>query len=289
MSKIALIKGDSRYENIFAALKTIETEIKEKIAGKRRIVLKPNFVSTTVPLAASSAEAAKAVLDFLKSLTKEKIIIAEGAAHNDTDAGFKNLGYYELAKDYRVEFVDLNCDKTIDFEIFSSDLKLFRVKIAKTIFESDFRISLALLKTHDTVVATLSLKNLVVGALPEKSLLHQGYKAINLSLAKLAEVIPPHLSVIDGFVGMEGDGPIYGAPVEMKVALAGTDFLAVDTAASRLMGFDISQIGYLYYCREKGLGEGDLSRIEIIGNVSLEEAMKKFALPPTFEKQLNWH
>ena len=288
MAKVALIRGNNRYENVLSALKCIGQEITEKIKDKKRIVIKPNFVSTHVQLAATHIDCVRAILDFLAPLTDEKILIAEGAALGETIEGFRSFDYLKLKQDYNIEFKDLNNDEFSEVEIFSSDLKPLNIGVAKTILESDFRISPAMLKTHDSVIVTLSLKNMLVGSLDHKSRIHQGAKAINKSLAKLAEIISPHLSVIDGFLGMEGDGPVSGTPIEMKVALAGTDFLSVDSVSAHLMGFDISQIGYLYYCKEQGLGEADLEKIEILGNASLDEVRRKFKPHYSFQEQLNW-
>lgn len=288
MAKVALIKGNNRYQNVRQALDLIKEDVGEKIKGKKKIVIKPNFVSTEIQLAATHLEAVRAILDFLKPLTKQKIIIAEGAALGSTETGFKNFDYYDLAKDYNLEFIDLNKDDFVEVELFDHRLEPFKTRLAKTIVESDFRISPAMLKTHDTVIVTLSLKNMVVGPLLNKVDIHQGAKAINLSLAKLAEVIPPHLAVIDGFIGMQGDGPVHGEPIQMNLALAGLDFLAVDTLGAYLMGFNPEQVGYLYYCKQKGLGQGDIKQIDIIGNTSLRECCKKFKPHSTFQNQLKW-
>lgn len=288
MTKTGLIRGNDRYQNVRQVLDLIKKDVAEKIKDKQKIVIKPNFVSTEIQLAATHVEVVRAILDFLKSLTNQKIIIAEGAALGSTETGFKNFGYYDLAQDYNLEFVDLNKDDFVEVELFDYRLEPFKTRLAKTIVESDFRISPAMLKTHDTVIVTLSLKNMLVGPLLNKVDIHQGAKAINLSLAKLAEIIPPHLSVIDGLVGMQGDGPVHGEPIQMDLAVAGLDFLAADTLGTYLMGFDPEQVGYLYHCKQKNLGEGDIKEIDIIGNISLQECRKKFKTPPTFQSQLRW-
>lgn len=288
MSKVALIKGESRYKNVFSALKLVEEEIREKIRDKERIIIKPNFVSARVPLSATHVDSVRAVLDFLRPLTNQKIVIAEKSTIGKASEAFESFDYLSLEKYYDVELKDLESDEYVEAEIFDSKGRPLKVGIAKTILESDFRISVTPLKTHDTVVVTLSLKNMAVGALEKRVAMHQGYKAINLSLARLAEVIAPDLSVIDGFLAMEGDGPIYGEPVEMKVALAGVDFLSVDTVGAEVMGFEAPKIGYLYYCNKKGLGQGDLEKIEIVGNAKLEEVRRQFKPHPDFWEQLKW-
>ncbi|MDP7208164.1 MAG: DUF362 domain-containing protein, partial [Candidatus Bathyarchaeota archaeon] len=96
-------------------------------------------------------------------------------------------------------------------------------------------------KTHDCVIATLSIKNVVVGSFvtaPEKEKIHQGAKAINLNIAKLAKHCMPSLGLIDGFEGMEGAGPIDGDPVRLGVASASLNPVSLDAVMAWIMGFD---------------------------------------------------
>jgi len=288
MSVVSLVQGDDRYKNIKKALDKIKEEIKKKIQGKQKILIKPNFVSTQRQLAATHKEAVRAILDFLKELTSQKIVIAEGAALGETDEGFRNFGFYEFQKEYNVEFRDLNKDDFVKVKLYDKNLKPLEFKVARTVIESDFRISSALLKTHDSVIVTLTLKNIAVGALLNKSDIHQGPKAINLNLAKLAEILHPHLAVVDGLVGMEGEGPVHGDPVEMNLAIAGTDFLAVDALGAYLMGFNPFDVGYIYHCWKKKLGEADVSKIKIVGAENIEKLRKKFKPHSTLKEQLKW-
>ena len=118
--------------------------------------------------------------------------------------------------------------------------------------------------------------------------MHQGLPVLNLNLALLAPYVWPHLALIDGWRGMEGDGPGGGDGVDWRVALAGTDPLAVDVLTAHLMGFDPRQVGYLEYCRQLGLGMGELDRIEVVGSVAPDEVRRSFAPHPTYRRQLAW-
>jgi uncharacterized protein (DUF362 family) len=322
-SQVALIRGNDRYNNIARALGLIESDI--DLGDKKRILIKPNFVSTRRQLAATHVEAVRAVLDWLRPRYDGPITIGEGAAGSDTFDGYRNFGYLNLAQEYNVRFVDFNQDEWGAVQVYDRKLRPMAVRVARTSLESDFRISIGPPKTHDAVIVTLSLKNMIVGsmirgrggglfqrlgqllsdrltnsALAEKAksrlssvnrsdkfALHQGYHGLNLNLYRLAKVIAPHLSVIDGFVGMEGYGPSGGDPVDLRVAIASTDFLAADTVATILMGFDPDEIGYLHYCKLGSLGAGDLNDIEIVGN-AVEECAKRFRPHPTYEQQLEW-
>jgi uncharacterized protein (DUF362 family) len=323
-SRVALVKGNDRYDNIGQALDLIGDDI--DLGDKKRILIKPNFVSTRRQLAATHVEAVQAVLAWLRPRYDGLITIGEGAAVSDTFDGYRNFGYLDLPQEYNVRFVDLNQDEWGPVQVYDRKLRPMGVRVAKTTLESDFRISVGPPKTHDAVIVTLSLKNMVVGSMiqgrggglfqrlgqllpnrltnsalaemmksrlstvnrSDKFALHQGYHGLNLNLYTLAKIIAPHLSVIDGFVGMEGSGPSSGDPVDLRVAIASTDFLAADTVATRLMGFDPDAVGYLHYCNLGGLGASDLNDIKIVGNATIEECAKEFRPHPTYEQQLGW-
>ncbi len=327
---VALVKGPDRYENIARALDLLG---KDAVSGTLHLV-KPNFVSTDVQLAATHREAARAVVDFVRQHTGHRVIIAEGAAVSDTFRGYKNYGFVELADTYDdVELIDLNRDAYQTVTLYDQDLRPSSFRIAQTVFESDHRISLAIPKTHDAAVVTLSLKNMVVGSLirnvghnlvnlvggisdhllrlvpswmkpaftfqglsrigitkisgSDKVKLHQGYLNLHLFLYQLVRIIPPHLCVLDGFTAMEGNGPASGDRVDWHIAVAGTDGVAVDTLAAYLMGFDPQSIGYLYFCSQDGLGEGDINKLDVIGT-PIEECRRPFRPHQSFQAQLEW-
>jgi uncharacterized protein (DUF362 family) len=160
--------------------------------------------------------------------------------------------------------------------------------------QNSFLISAAIMKTHQLVVTTLSLKNIIFGAPlkidweSDKRIVHGGgTRGINYNLFALAQRLHPHLAVIDGYEGMEGDGPTHGTPVNHRVCVAATDWLAADRVAVELMGIDFAKIGYLNYCAEAKLGESDLKKIEIVGP-PIKEHAKTYELPSNIEELLIW-
>jgi len=309
-SKVALTNGDNRTDNIFRALKSLDKEIAQSI-GNRRVVIKPNLVSTDNQLAATHPDALTGILEFLKSIGKlDNAIIAESSAGR-TVQGFENFGYPRLAEKYKVKLVDLDQEKFQTILAFSqSDAMPHPVRVSSILAnqEDNFIISACMLKTHNFAVATMSIKNIILGAplkLPknpnatggrggrgfggsDKPILHGGgSRGINVNLAMLAPLLHPSLSVIDGFEGMEGNGPIGGTRVDHRVCVVSTDYLAADTVGANLMGIDPADIGYLTYLASAKVGESDLSKMEIFGE-PVAKLAKKYQLGPSIQNQLQW-
>jgi len=286
VTTVSLAKAATRYETVTKALELIGLDADSSLRGKKKIVVKPNLVSSGNQLCATHVNTVKATIDFLRRFTSSPIVVAEGSA-SDTKACYRDYGYQALAKDYGIELVDLNEDDSVKVKVYDRDFKEVTIHLAKTMVEADYIVSLAIPKTHDCLIVTLSLKNVVVGsAQHDKQLLHQGYPAMNLNMYKVVKRIPPSLAVIDGWVGMEGNGPVGGTPVEMGLALASTDFVAADTVAAYLMGFDPAEIGYLTYARGR-LGVGGLSQIEVRGE-RLESLRRRFKPHRDYEEQKRW-
>jgi uncharacterized protein (DUF362 family) len=287
-SKVALTRGGNRSENISAALQLIRDDI--DLGGKSDLFIKVNFVSTTNQLAATHVDGVRSLLRFLRERYDRKITIGEstlGSAHD----GFEQYGYLDLVKEFDVELVDLNEGEWKLVDLYDSALQPMKLHYSRRVIDSDYRIAIGPSKTHDTVGVTLSIKNLAMGGLSyphgDKSSMHQGYPYMNLNLLLLTGWYPPHLSIIDGFSGMEGEGPCDGEAVDWGMALASCDPVAADCLAAQLMGFDISDIGYLWYCREKGLGAGDMSEMDILGE-NPEDWRRDFRPHSTFQEQKRW-
>jgi uncharacterized protein (DUF362 family) len=298
---------DNRADMAFRALQPFSKELAAAI-GKRRVILKPNNVQIDIPLTSTHVDTLDGILEFLKSIGKlDNVIIAESAAGGPTLDGFHNYGYYKLVSKYPVKLVDLDNEPFDLLYVFDEkDFRPHPVRMSRLILDPDsFVVSVARMKTHDRVLATLSLKNIVVGApikdkgftwtssrkpgtVNDKPLIHgNGFRGINYNLYALAKQVHPHLAVIDGFEGMEGNGPNDGTAVNHRVCVAGLDWLAADRVGVELMGIDFAKIGYLNYCALTGAGVADLNRIEIIGE-SIARHRKSYKLSDNFKDQLVW-
>ncbi len=122
----------------------------------------------------------------------------------------------------------------------------------------------------------------------DKPILHGGgAHGICINLAMLAPLLHPSLSVIDGFQGMEGNGPIGGTPVDHRVCVVSADYLAADTVGAALMGIDPANVGYLAYLATAKVGESDLGKMEILGE-PVAKLARKYRLGSSIERQLEW-
>lgn len=328
--KVGLARGGGRYDNIRRVLDLIAPEI--HLGGVRRILIKVNLASATVALASTQAEAVRALVDFLRPRFAGPIAIAEGTGLS-AHIAYRSFGYRELAQQYGLELLDLNEGPWATVEVRDRDLNPVTLRFSRPVAEADFVVSLCPPKTHDCVLVTLSLKNLIMGSLyyqvplgskgalrdflrqayyyipafvkynsimdrvkggvvqgvsdNDRQRMHQGFPIQNLNLYLVARRFRPHLSVIDGYRGMEGDGPGAGHAVPWDVAIASIDPVAADCLAAELMGFPVSQVGYLWYCVQGCLGVGRLEDMEIRG-ADPEACRRPFLPHPTHQHQRAW-
>jgi uncharacterized protein (DUF362 family) len=299
-TQVSLIKGDKRYSNIIKALNLIEKDIDPNKIQDKQIIIKPNLVSSINELAVTPSETVKAVVDFINGYNPKKIIIAESTADGETGDAFQNFGYYELEG---VDFVDINNDEYETIKINTLQNEFRNIRISKTVLSSDFKISVARAKTHDHVFCTLTLKNMM-GCIahidhtwmhgaeeeshsPKDIAIKSNYILVK-NLATIIEKVGFDLGIVDGFVGMEGDGPVDGTPVNLGVAAAGIDCVAVDTIMTHVMGFDPNKKGDIYLAEKKGIGVSNLQYINLVGEEI--ENVKMVFKPHSnyYETQLGW-
>ena len=213
--------------------------------------------------------------------------IAAGPAIGTADEGFDNYGYRPLADEFDVAWLDLNQDDTVTVPAFDDDLNAQYLNMSRTMADS-YVVSVTRTKTHNDVVVTLGLKNILVGTLAgraEKQKIHQGSRAINLTLAKMAQHVAPDLTVLDGTEGMQGNGPVSGDPIDSRITLASAHSIAADVVGLQAMGYRLDQVGYLRYAMElRGL---TLDDIEVVGE-RIEDVRIDFRPHDNIAGQLTW-
>ena len=306
-SRVSLVTGDNRADMAFRTLQPFAKEIAQAV-GNKRIILKPNFVSSSIQLSATHCDTLEGILEFYKSINKlGQCVIIESPADGPSMVAYDNYKFVPVAEKYKVPLMDL--DETpvqLLYLIDEMDFRPKAVRVSSWLMDrNNFVMSVARMKTHDRIIATLSLKNIVVGAAvkdvgyvsgrnrtagttSDKPIVHGGgIRGINYNLFTSAYHLRPDLAFIDGYDGMEGNGPTRGTTVDSRVCLAGLDWLSVDRIGVELMGIDAANVGYLNFCAGAGLGQFDINKIDVIGE-KVADHIKPYRMPDSIDRQLEW-
>jgi len=259
-----------------------------EVRGKS-ILLKPNLVepSRESPHINTHPLFVRAVAETFRSLGAREVFVAEGQGHlRDTYLVLEQAGLEPILREERLEFVDLNHDEIFDRpnELRFSSLR--DLHLPRTLRRADWIVSLPKMKTHHWAGVTLSMKNLF-GVMPgicygwPKNVLH--HAGLRESILDITATVRPHLAIVDGIVGMEGDGPIMGTPKPAGVIVMGRNLPAVDATATRVMGLDPWKVWYLAQA-SRYLGPIAEAHIEQRGE-NLADVLTQFQLlnHPDFE------
>jgi uncharacterized protein (DUF362 family) len=216
----------------------------------RSVLLKPNMVEyeagqaiNTHPLVVAGAAAA------LRRAGAREVMVGEGPGHRrDVEYLLISTGLSDHLRELRVPFVDLNHDDVREVALRSWFTGLRSMALPASVLRADLVVSLPKLKTHHWAGMTCSMKNffgVVPGAVYgwPKNLLH--VKGIHASILDLVATVRPGLTIVDGIVGMEGDGPIMGRARPVGFIAMGTDLPAVDATCARVIGIDPAKVTYL--------------------------------------------
>ncbi len=299
---VSLVKGESRRKNIAEALARIDDQIAPRLARKKYVVIKPNCVSDFNPLACTHVDAVNGILDYLEPRFKGPVVIAESSA-GDTMHAYESLKFARLPgerKSQQIQLADLNREERFEpLPVLSQDLRVDRVRLAARLLDPDaFIICSAVFKTHNVCVATLSVKNMVLGAplhgvkgeqWSDKRKYHTGVRGTNFNMMTTAQKMAPFwgAAVIDGFEGMEGNGPGEGTPVPSRLAVASTDYIAADRVAAECMGVNPLWIAHLQWCWQAGLGQYDVGKIDVRGE-KIADVRRPYRLHQDIERELRW-
>ncbi len=301
-SLVSLVKGEDRRKNAYNALMAVDKQIAPALKRKKYVVIKPNNVSTVNQLAATHADTMRGMLDYLGERFKGPVIIAESSA-GPTMQGFENFKYTRIPSEYkRVSLLDLNEEAKFEvLPVLDENMHLTPVRLAARLLDPEaFVMCAAILKTHNVTVATMSIKNMTLGAplhqapketarWNDKRKYHAGVRQTHYNMMLTAQKMRPHFGValIDGYEGMEGNGPASGTPVPSRLAIASTDFVAADRVGVETMGIDAKWLGYLLFCWQSGLGQYDLEKIDVAGE-TIASVRRAYRLHNDIERELQW-
>ena len=218
----------------------------------------------------------KEVLLFLKQLDVT-VTVGDDIQSKEED-GFLISGYRQICDELGVRLLNLKEEGFREVSCRGELLK--KVFISPLVLEADFILNLPKLKTHSFTVFTGAVKNMF-GVIPHgfRHRYHRQFiknDVFSQMLVDIYSCVPPHLTVMDGIVAMEGEGPSTGNKKKMGVIIASEDAVAVDAVASKITGFNPMNIYTTQDAHERGLGIGRIEDIEIAGEKIQDVEVKDF-------------
>ena len=271
-SKVSIVRGKRSLNPVFKALDLID--YKSVLKNWEIVLIKVNFITTKTWDSGATTDPVmvEAIIQRIKDDLSAKVILVESdATTTNADKAFKISGMKEVCDRYDVEFINLRKVKDkVKLSIPNSET-LRTITVPRILTESAL-ISAAKLKTHISTGVTLGMKNMF-GLLPDKFKTKYHFRGIDKVIVDINTVLPPTLTVIDGFVGMEGRGPVNGDPVQMDLIIAGKDPVATDSTACRVMGINPQEIRHITLANKKG--QGNIEDIEVVGE-KLEDVKRTF-------------
>jgi len=249
VSRVVIRSVASYEQDLLALIYETLCEFDLPLRGKK-VLLKPNLVGPD-PLGVTNTHPAviAASRESLLRLGAEQVLIGEGPAlDRDTEAILESIGLRHYAGPLAGVFVDLNVDDVERVLLKTTASRLKELYLPKTVLGADFVISMPKLKTHHWAGVTLSLKNMF-GIVPgscygwPKNVLH--WAGIDSAILDINAAVRPDFAIVDGIVGMEGNGPIQGEPKNSGVLILGDDPVAVDATCCRVMGLLPEKVRYL--------------------------------------------
>ena len=286
-SRVAILEARSYQASLEDIIRHGIHLFKLDLKGKR-IVLKPNLVEFDPKGVINTHPAViEAAIASFRSLGAREVVVAEGPGHRrDNEYLLTASGIYDVINEHRVRYVDLNTDDVRRTKLRSSFTNLSELYLPETLFNADLLVSMPKLKTHHWAGVTLSLKNMF-GVVPgsvygwPKNALH--WAGIHRSILDINSSLPiPQFAIVDGIVGMEGNGPLQGQAKQSGVLILGDDLVAVDATAARLMKIEPRKIEYLEIA-DRFLGNISHERIELVGE-RLERFQQDYRVIENFQE-----
>jgi uncharacterized protein (DUF362 family)/Pyruvate/2-oxoacid:ferredoxin oxidoreductase delta subunit len=167
-----------------------------------------------------------------------------------------------------------------------------RFELARAVLEADVVINLPKVKTHSQTLLTLGVKN-IFGCIPGMRKAQWHLKAgidhayFAGMLTELCQIVKPALTIADGIIGMEGDGPGSGDPRPLGLILAGGSPHALDTTICRIIGVPPEDLLTIQAARQRGFEGTDPKQIEVVGQRVEDLGVAPFRLPRRFDVQWN--
>ena len=277
MSKVMI--HPATYENVRPAVDRAFEIFPMELRGKR-ILIKPNLLRASEAKEGIVTHPAvlRAVVEKVETMDPASIVVGDNPGlfgYGENEESFKITGLMEAAKGYYQNIG--NESQKVDFNAEFMPT----VSLSKIVLDADIIISLPKFKTHGLTVITGAIKN-SYGFLPgaQKAKLHKAAgspERFHEVIVNVFRLRVPDLFIVDAVVGMEGNGPASPDLRSIGLILASSNAVAMDSVMAMMMGCDPGRLHFLRKAKEAGLGDYDLSTIEVIGEL---KRLPDFKLPP---------
>ena len=277
MSKVMI--HPATYENVRPAVDRAFEIFPMELRGKR-ILIKPNLLRASEAKEGIVTHPAvlRAVVEKVETMDPASIVVGDNPGlfgYGENEESFKITGLMEAAKGYYQNIG--NESQKVDFNAEFMPT----VSLSKIVLDADIIISLPKFKTHGLTVITGAIKN-SYGFLPgaQKAKLHKAAgspERFHEVIVNVFRLRVPDLFIVDAVVGMEGNGPASPELRSIGLILASSNAVAMDSVMAMMMGCDPGRLHFLRKAKEAGLGDYDLSAIEVIGEL---KRLPDFKLPP---------
>ncbi len=275
--------GPGRVRESIASLIGLMGGIDKFVTRGDSVLLKPNMLAPATPEKAVTTH--PAVVRAIAELVLDaggKPFIADSPAVPGFALTAKQTGLGEVAKQLGIPIFELK--ESTEFKV--GDKRIFRMlELSRHALEADRIINLPKLKTHAQMYLTAGVKNTfgcVVGSRKAQWHFKAGTDRIFFArmLVEVYHAVDPDLTILDGIVAMEGDGPgTGGMPRHIGLLAAATDAVALDRTILNIAGGELHKFFIMLAASEMGIGETDLSRIRILGDAAAGFKQKDFHFP----------
>jgi uncharacterized protein (DUF362 family) len=276
---IRKVSDETLQNDIFDCLE--ESGCLARIESACSMVIKPNLITDNPKYIQSGANTSLAVLQSLLHILKEvnpraHVIIGESDVGTQVKGRlisktYELMGFNKLAEEFQVEIVNFSREKKVKLPL-ETGLYFKEITVPHCTYTADLIINIPKIKTHKYAKLTCSLKNMF-GVIPNaRRVIYHSH--LSEAIVDINQVFGPKIiALVDGIISMEGNGPVYGTPVQTDVILSSKDLVALDYFVARMIGLDPLDINYITLAEEVGLGS--TKHIEVIGDKELSWNFKR--------------
>jgi len=270
---LAIVKGNDPRSLAKRAIELL-SGIESYVQTNDRVILKPNLCAYMKATSGGTTDPnlLLGIVEEVKKITNDVMIAESDSLEKRASQAFSFCGYRDVLHGTGVKFVDLSKEELVEIDI-EGALLLRKIMLPKIVLQAKI-INVPKLKTSEMTTVSLGLKN-IFGFIPFRSK-YKLHSSINKAIVDINRIVRSSLTIVDGIVGMEGDGPIHGKPVRTGLVIGGSNVVAVDAVSSYVMGFDFHSISHIMLAEKEGLGSTKLSETIMKGE-NPEKVRSSFA------------